>query len=237
MTATATHPAASTKSADMAVFLAQVPLFSCLGPTELEELARAAVQKTAVKYDHVYLTSDVSRHVYVLLAGSVKVFASAGFGREVIKTVVQPGGVFGELSLTGEAKRTDSAATLKHESAYLAIPVERVQDLMQRNFRFSRAVLELVGERLRNAETQLQNLIVKDARTRIVDFLRDSAKATGRAIGYETLVKHPFTHQDIAAITGTSRQMVTAVMNELKRSNLIHFNRHSFLVRDMVKLA
>ena len=29
----------------------------------------------------------------------------------------------------------------------------------------------------------------------------------------------------------------TAVMNELKRSNQIHFNRHSFLVRDMARLA
>ena len=236
MTAIATN-AATAQNLGLAAFLSQIPLFTALSPSELDEIARSATRKSAAKYHFVYTTSESSKHIFILLNGSVKVFSPSGFGREVIKSVIQPGGVFGELCLTGEPRRTDSASTLKHESSYLAIPIEKLQEIMQRNFRFSRSVLEFIGNRLRTAEKQLENLIVKDARTRIVDFLRESANLTGRAIGFETLVKHPFTHQDIAAITGTSRQMVTAVMNELKRSNLIHFNRHSFLVRDMVKLA
>ncbi len=228
---------ATAQSLGLSAFLATNPLFSCLSPAELDDLARSATRKSAAKYHFVYTNAEPSKQLFILLNGSVKIFCPSGFGREVIKTVIQPGGVFGELCLTGEARRTDSAATLKHESSYLALPIEKIQELMQRNFRFCRSVLEFIGARLRTAEKQLENLIIKDARTRIVDFLRDSANSTGRAIGFETLVKHPFTHQDIAAITGTSRQMVTAVMNDLKRSNLIHFNRHSYLVRDMVKLA
>ena len=94
------------------------------------------------------------------------------------------------------------------------MPADKIQQLMQRNFQFCRAVLEFIGARLRTAEKQLENLIIKDARTRIVEFLHSHATKTGRPVGLETLVKHPFTHQDMAAITGTSRQMVTAVMND-----------------------
>lgn len=50
----------------------------------------------------------------------------------------------------------------------------------------------------------------------------------GRQIGFETLVKHNMTHQDIADLTGTSRQMVTAVLNQLKRSNVLYFNRKRY---------
>ena len=236
MTAIATN-IATTQALGLSAFLSQIQLFSCLSPAELDEIARSATRKSASKYHFVYSSNEPSKQLFILLNGSVKVFNPAGFGREVIKTVVQPGGVFGELCLAGESRRSDSASTLKHESSYLILPIEKIQELMQRNFKFSRSVLEFIGARLRTAEKQLENLIIKDARTRIVDFLRESASMSGRLVGFETLVKHPFTHQDIAAITGTSRQMVTAVMNELKRSNLIHFNRHSFLVRDMVKLA
>jgi CRP-like cAMP-binding protein len=52
-------------------------------------------------------------------------------------------------------------------------------------------------------------------------------------VGYETLVKHNMTHQDIADLTGTSRQMVTAVLNQLKRSNVLYFNRKKILFRDL----
>ncbi|MDF1867710.1 MAG: helix-turn-helix domain-containing protein [Saprospiraceae bacterium] len=47
------------------------------------------------------------------------------------------------------------------------------------------------------------------------------------------LLKHCLTQQDIANITGTSRQTVTSVLNDLKKENLIHFNRRTILIRDV----
>jgi len=109
---------------------------------------------------------------------------------------------------------------------------------MKNNFKFSGAVLLMMGGRLRRAEERLESLIFKDARARIIDFLKDAAGRQGRRIGIdELLVKHSLTQQDIANITGTSRQTVTSVLNDLKKSNLIHFTRRSFLIRDMAKLV
>ena len=42
---------------------------------------------------------------------------------------------------------------------------------------------------------------------------------------------------DIANLTGTSRQTVTSVLNDLKKHNLIYFSRNSILIRDVKKLA
>ena len=70
----------------------------------------------------------------------------------------------------------------------------------------------------------------------VVEFLKESAGERGRQVGYETLVKHGLTQQDIANLVGASRQTVTAILNELKKSNLIHFNRNTILIRDMDKL-
>jgi CRP-like cAMP-binding protein len=55
-------------------------------------------------------------------------------------------------------------------------------------------------------------------------------------VGYEMLVKHSLTQQDIANLTGTSRQTVTSVLNDLRKSDLIYFNRKSILIRDMTRL-
>ena len=96
--------------------------------------------------------------------------------------------------------------------------------------------MSLFGSRLIKAETKLEALIFKDARTRIVDFIKDSVFHQGRPVGFEMLLKHSLTHQDIANITSTSRQTVTLVLNELKKSDLIYFNRGKILVRDMTRL-
>ena len=98
-------------------------------------------------------------------------------------------------------------------------------------------VMQIVGNRLMKAETRLEALIFKDARARIIDFLKDSVIRRGRKVGYEMLLKHCLTQQDIANITGTSRQTVTSVLNELRKENLIYFNRRTILIRDMERLA
>ena len=58
----------------------------------------------------------------------------------------------------------------------------------------------------------------------------------GKKVGYEIMFKNYLTHKDIASLTGTSRQTVTTVLNDLKDKNLINFDRRRFLIRDMDKL-
>ena len=86
-------------------------------------------------------------------------------------------------------------------------------------------------------ERKIESLVFKDARTRIIDFLRDTALEKGQKVGFEMMIKNHFTHKDIASLTGTSRQTVTTVMNELREKNLINFDRRRILIRDMEKLV
>ena len=85
-------------------------------------------------------------------------------------------------------------------------------------------------------ERKVESLVFKDSRTRIVEFLRDWADEKGKKIGYETMMKNYLTHKDIASLTGTSRQTVTTILNELKDKNIINFDRRRILIRDMDKL-
>jgi CRP-like cAMP-binding protein len=45
------------------------------------------------------------------------------------------------------------------------------------------------------------------------------------------------THKEMADLTGTSRQTVNAVLNDLRRQNILTFDRKRMLVRDMDKLV
>ncbi|MEM8907199.1 MAG: Crp/Fnr family transcriptional regulator, partial [Bacteroidota bacterium] len=158
-------------------------------------------------------------------------------GREVIKSILHPSAMFGELGLVGEEKRQDFAQALNEEVELYALRVSEFKQLMERNHRLCLNVINLLGGRLRKAENRLEALIFKDARTRIIDFLKESVKSRGLRVGYEMLLRHSLTQQDIANLTGTSRQTVTSVLNDLRKSDLIYFNRKSILIRDMANLA
>ena len=218
-------------------FIDLFPLFSDLSSDDKAALADMMEYKVKPKYSFIYMPGDTSEYMYFLAKGTIKIGTHSSDGKEIIKSLIHPTAMFGELGLIGEEKRSDFAQALKEDVHLYALKVEDMKRLMRSNFDLCASIMNLFGGRLMKAENKLESLIFKDARTRIIEFIKDSVDKRGRRVGYEMLLKHSLTHQDIANITCTSRQTVTLVLNELKKSDLIYFNRGKILVRDMAKLA
>lgn len=221
---------------DVLSVLPRFPILSSLTPAELQELAQVTEVHTAYKHGFIYLADEPSDYLCLLVQGTIKIGIYSPDGREIIKSIQHPNTMFGELGLAGETQRTEFACAMNQEVKYLMIRISDFKRLLQQNFGLAQSIMLYLGERLRKAERQWESLILKDVRTRIVEFLKESADKRGRQVGFETLVKHGLTQQDIANLVGASRQTVTAILNELRKSNLIHFNRNSILIRDMDKL-
>lgn len=216
--------------------LRQFPVFSVLSESECQQLGRMAEYHEIGKYNYVYLADEPSEFVYFLIRGEIKTGIHTPDGRELVKSVQHPLSLFGELGLSGEKNRAEFACSMNAEVKFLRVKTEDFRRLIECNFQLAQKLLLEMGDRLRKAERQWESLILKDVRTRIVEFIKENATERGRRVGLETLVKHSLTQQDMASLVGASRQTVTAVLNDLRKSNLIYFNRHSFLIRDMSKL-
>lgn len=213
--------------------LEQFDLFDALTEQEKVRLSDAMELRKKPRYSIIYQPGETSEHIYLLCKGAVKISTHSSDGKEVIKQLIHPEAIFGELALVGESSRNETAQSLKEEVHYYTIRVSDFQRILSQNPVLSQRVLHLFGQRMMAAENKLENLIFKDARSRIVSFLHEVVSERGRRVGYEMLLKHSLTHQDIANITCTSRQTVTLVLNELRKENLIYFNRGRILVRDM----
>lgn len=211
------------------------PLFAVLSPEERVLLGQNAALLNLGKHQVVYKPGQPAAKVYFLMKGTVKVAIHAE-KKDIIKYVVRPGNIFGESCLTGEFQRRDFAYVMDDQAEALELDSQMLLTVMKRNFAFAQSLLHFLGERLRYTESQLERVVLKDSKSRIMEFLHQMGLEQGKRVGFETLVKHNMTHQDIADLTGTSRQMVTAVLNQLKRSNVLYFNRKKILFRDLSTL-
>ena len=218
-------------------FLRNFPLFEDLPNKELVRLASIIDRKESPKYHFIYQSGDLTDTIYFLEKGTVKIGTHSSEGKEVIKAILHPKAMFGELSLLGDEKRNDFAKTMDSKTSFFVMKVDDFKEVVRTNPKLSMKLISMLGRKLKNTERRLESLIIKDARARIIDFLKDNARNQGRKVGFEMLLKHSLTQQDIANFTGTSRQTVTSVLNDLKKSNLIYFKRKSILIRDMAALV
>jgi len=216
-------------------YLENFNLFKALPKEVLMEISEKTTMCDFDEGDFIYFPDDPSDTLYFLKEGKVKIANYSDDGREIIKTILQPGEMFGEFSLTGELKRTDFAQALEPVKV-CRIPEKDFESLMEKHGPISLKVNKLIGLRLKKLERRLESLFFKDARARIIDFLLDMAEENGEKVGFETMIKNKLTHQDIANLTATSRQTVTTVLNELRNQNYINFNRKQILIRDLEAL-
>ena len=210
--------------------------FNVLTETEMNDLAKMSKIKAVSKHRFVFNQGDKSEYLYFLIQGTIKFGIHTEDNKEVIKSILHPRSLFGQQSILGDYERGDFAKAMD-EVIYIEIKVVDFKQIMKRNFDLNLNVIELLGKKLRLAEKRLESLVLQDARTRIIEFIKENAKKFGQQVGYEMLLKHSLTQQDIANFTGTSRQTVTSVLNDLKKSNQIHFKRKSILIRDMASLS
>lgn len=214
----------------------RITLFDGISTEERQVLIGLMQEKTYPRYTYIYRQGESPDFVYFLSEGSVKIGVTHNDGREMIKRILHPEAVFGESGIFSNEPNHNFAFALSTPVVVYRIPVVKFRSFITTSARMSRNALSMIGNRLTNTERRLESLVFKDARARIIEFLRQNAEKHGRQVGYETFFKHNLTQQDIANFTGTSRQTVTSVLNDLRKSNLIYFNRTGILIRDLSKL-
>lgn len=187
------------------------------------------------KGDFVYLPNDINNKIYVVKSGRVKVGTYSGRGKEMVKGILREGEIFGELRLINKHQDNEFAQAIDNVEVYV-IPLVRMRDLMRRNLDFSFKIMEIIADRLNETQRRLELQLFKDTKSRVIQFMLDLAEDRGVRVGYETAVREFFTHQEIANITGTSRQTVTSILNELRADNLIYCNHKRLLIRDKERL-
>jgi len=187
------------------------------------------------KGEYIFLPEESADKIYFITSGSVKIGSISETGKEITKAILEPGQVFGELSLIGQKSRRDFAFAME-ESETCVLTSEEIKGLMKEHSGLSLFIMRIIGSRALEMETRLESLIFKDSRTRIIEFLVDLVDKKGQQVGYEWVVRKFLTHQEIANLTATSRQTVTTTLNDLKKENVLTFNRKRLLVRDLDRL-
>src|SRR5882757_4531520 len=217
-------------------YFESVNLYDILCPHKVKPMAERHTFNYFKKDQFIYFPDEPAQYIYMVADGRVRIGHYLDDGKEVITAILGMGEIFGELALAGEEKRKDFAQAMDEKTTVCPLSIEELKQLMYDNRELSFKMLKLVGLRLMRLERKLELLVFKDARTRIIEFLKDAAAWKGKKVGFETMIPTQLTHKDIASLTGNSRQTVTTILNELKDKNLINFDRKKILIRDLEKL-
>ena len=190
-------------------------LYTPLVP-ELRSLARRGVQRTYRKNAVLINEGEAGDGIFVLLKGSVKVFAMDQSGREITYGTVLAGDYFGEMSLDG-GPRSASVMTLEPCICSVLSRAD-VSEHLADEPEFAINLVVQVIRRARSATETARNMALLDVYGRLVALLEERR---GDAPAGSAAVLESLTHQDIANRVGASREMVSRLLKDLEKGGYI----------------
>ncbi len=210
-------------------------LFEGLSENKLMELEKITTMQETDKNLPIYFAQEPSNSIFFLKKGRVKLSRVSPEGKEMIIGLVNPGEVFGELSILDSSERNDFATTL-NDSLICAISKDDFKSFLEKNPELNLKVSRLIGFKMRKYSERIEELVFKDANQRVVSFILNLAKEHGKKIGDEYFVKPFLKHQDIAKLTACSRQTVNSILTDLREKNIINFDRRKMVIHNIEKL-
>ncbi|MBS1668389.1 MAG: Crp/Fnr family transcriptional regulator [Bacteroidetes bacterium] len=162
--------------------------------------------------------------VYFLSKGLVKISYITKQGNEIIKYIVKPGNIFGELTLFGQEEDRNEIATALADSELVIVPAATVKKLMATHPEIENMVNHSINKRIKLMEKRMLSHSFKNVKERVMDFLHDFSIEFGNPVNGGLQFRNFLTHEDIAKIATTSRQSVTSALVYFKKQGWIDYD-------------
>ena len=201
-------------------FLRQVSLFRRLDEAQLQALAALVGECRFAKGELIILAEAEGDALFVIEQGQVKVSLIHGDGREVILSFLGPGQVFGELALLDGMPRS---ATVSATAPTLLLVLRRADflRLLADTPQIAVSLLEELAARLRRTDQQIEGLALFNVASRLSKTLLHLALERGVEVPEGYTLEAPPTHQQLANMTGSTRETVSRVLKQLEAQGYI----------------
>jgi CRP/FNR family cyclic AMP-dependent transcriptional regulator len=200
--------------------LRKVPLFEGLKDEDLEAIAKVTITRSYSKDQVIILAEEEGDSLFIIETGQVKVCIVSEDGREVILSMLGEGAVFGELSLLdGKPRSANVIAT--HDTDLYTV---RRSDFLQLIYKVPQIAVGMLAElavRLRKTDRKIEGLALLDVTSRISETLLQLATEQGSETEDGILLEDRPTHQQLANMSGTTRETVSRVLKRLESQGYI----------------
>lgn len=204
-------------------YLTKHEFFQDFTSLELGKIDRQTTMFTCEPGRVFYQAGETGEVLFILKEGTVQLYRLTPEGRKLIVATLTEGTVFGELSLIGQGMHDTFAEAVTPARICVMSRVD-VEELLRKKPQMALRLLGVLGERLRAAERQLEQIAFASVPSRLAAQLLELAGEGNCVQG--------FTHQDLAEMVGSYRETVTLALNQFKIAGLIEIGRKQITITD-----
>lgn len=204
--------------------LSRVAYFSDCDADALSEVTAAAQLRHVHAGDVLVVEGEPCQGLYVVVEGRVKVAKVSVEGREQTLLILGPDRTFNDVPVFDGGSSPANVEALEDGSVAL-LPSAAMHALMRRHPAIAIAALQVLASRLRTMTLMVESLAFRNVTARVAKVIRDCAAGQQPLVeGVPHACAH-ITQQELAALTGSVREVVQRALKTLENAGAIRLGR------------
>lgn len=208
----------------------QLNALKTLSKAELKKISDSKVTKSVKKGDVIFEEGERLNGVFCVRNGVSKLSKSSENGKDQIVKIATKGEVLGQRSVVAD-ECTNLSAVALNDMEVCYIPKNHLNDSIDDNTAFTKAVLVKMAEDLRFADNVIVNMAQKSVKQRIAETLIYLDKNFGQ--DNEGFIAMTLTREDIANVVGTAKEACIRALSAFKKEDLISADGKRLKIKDI----
>ena len=214
----------------------RIPHLASLAPSEAAQLVAELVVWSVPARDLIAIEGEPCRGFFQLLDGRARLYRTGPDGREQIMRLLHPGDTFGEVPVFDGGGNPATIEALE-ECRVLLIPAAAFRRIIESHPRVALDLLGHFARRLRSFTELVEQISLQTVQQRVARYLYTTAREEGVRTAEGVVIQRTITQQDLAALVGSVREVVSRTMRVLEEDGLVELRRKEILVRDVAGLG
>lgn len=228
-------PSQSEAAPSASVLLRQIPYFHTLGEAPFADIARAVHLRDVPGGEQILLADEPCAGLYFVVEGQVRLIKSSAEGREHVLRVLGPGATFNDVAVFDGGPNSDSAVAVGSTRIGF-IAKAAMTRLIEQQPSVAKAALKILSARQRSLGHVIENLALHDVTVRVARLLLGCMGRHDHMVEKAESACARITHQEIASMVGSVREVVQRALKELENDGAISLERTRIEIRDVAKL-
>lgn len=205
------------------------PFWSKLTDEHRDDLLRLTTQRVFQKGDHIH-AGDADLGLVLLQSGQVRSYIISPEGKEVtLYRLFERDISLFSASCIMRNIQFEIYGEVERETHALVVPVSLYERLIHQSIDMSNFTNNLLAARFSDVMWTIEQILFKRMDQRVAQYLLDQCVIEGGCV-------LPLTHDGIARDLGTAREVITRMLDYLRKDGILTLSRGQVTVLDEVRL-
>lgn len=198
---------------------------------ERHRLANTARLSHHTRGAMIFQKGDPGDSMMAVIRGRVKICCHSMDGKELVLSIINKGGLFGEIALLDGEPRTADAVALE-ETDLLVLDRSQLMPVLTARPDLAFRIIGVLCKRLRTTSEHLEDTLFLEASSRFARALKRLGDAFGKPGPQGLRLDIKLSQQQLGCLVGVSRESVNKLLNEWQRAGVIEMDAGHIVIRD-----